>query len=101
MSLKPIKTEKDYRQALAEVERLFDAPLNTPEGDRLEVLTTLIEAYEEAHHPIELPLPYEAILYHLESRQQPVANFIEGFKRRGVSDRVIQEALNEAFLIKS
>lgn len=99
MSVKPIKTEEDYRQALAEVERLFDAPLNTPEGDRLEVLTTLIEAYEEQHSPIQLPLPYEAILYHLESRQQPVASFIEGLKRRGVSDRVIQEALKEAFLI--
>ncbi|MEB3826816.1 helix-turn-helix domain-containing protein [Phormidium sp. CCY1219] len=62
MSLKPIKTEEEYRQALAEVERLFDAPLNTSEGDRLEFLVTSIEAYEEQHHPIELPLPYEAIL---------------------------------------
>ena len=66
MSLKPIKTEQDYRQALAEVERLFDAPLNTPEGDRLEVLTTLIEAYEEQHHPIEVPFPSEAILINNE-----------------------------------
>ena len=47
MSLKTIKTEPDYRQALTEVEQLFDAPLNTPEGERLERLTTLIEAYEE------------------------------------------------------
>lgn len=98
MSLKPIKTEADYRQALVEVEQLFNAPTNTPEGDKLEILTTLIEADEEQHHIIELPLPYEAILYHLESRQSPVLSFIEGLKRRGVSEQVIQEALNDTGL---
>jgi HTH-type transcriptional regulator/antitoxin HigA len=98
MSFKPIKTEVDYREALAEVERLFDAPVNTPEGDRLEVLTTLIEAYEEQHYPIDLPSPYEAILYYLESRQQPVLRFIEGLKRRGVSEQVIKDALNELII---
>ncbi len=95
LELKPIKTEADYRQALAAVEQLFDAPLNTPEGDRLEILTTLIDAYEERHYPIEPPLPQEAILYYLESRHEPVASFIAGLKRRGVSERVIQEALQE------
>ncbi len=95
MSLKPIKTDADYREALAEVERLFNAPVNTPDGDRLEVLTTLIEAYEEQHYPIDVPLPYEAILYHLESRQPPGLSFIDGLKRRGVSEQVIQDALNE------
>lgn len=95
MDLKPIKTEVDYRQALAQIEQLFEAELNTPEGDQLEILTTLVEDYEEKHHPIDLPLPYEAILYHLESRHQPVSSFIEGLKRRGVSDEIIQEALNE------
>jgi HTH-type transcriptional regulator/antitoxin HigA len=98
MSFKPIKTEEDYRQALAEVERLFNAPVNTPEGDNLEVLTVLIEAYEEQHHPIDLPSRYEAILYYLESRQQPVLSFIEGLKRRGVSEQVIQDALNELII---
>ncbi|MEC4983498.1 MAG: transcriptional regulator [Oscillatoria sp. PMC 1068.18] len=95
MDLKPIKTEADYRQALAEVESLFDVELNTPEGNKLEILTTLIEAYEEKHYPIELPLPYEAILYYLESRHQPISSFIEGLKRRGVSEDLIHEALNE------
>jgi HTH-type transcriptional regulator/antitoxin HigA len=95
MDLKPIKTEADYRQALAQIEQLFEAELNTPEGDQLEILTALVEDYEEKHHPIDLPLPYEAIIYHLESRHQPVSSFIEGLKRRGVSDEVIQEALNE------
>lgn len=95
MDLKPIKNEVDYRQALAQIEQLFEAELNTPEGDQLEILTTLVEDYEEKHHPIDLPLPYEAILYHLESRHHPVSSIIEGLKRRGVSDEIIQEALNE------
>jgi HTH-type transcriptional regulator/antitoxin HigA len=68
MDIKPIKTEADYQTALNEIERLFDAAPETPEGDRLEVLTTLVEAYEEKHYGIPLPDPIEAILYHMESR---------------------------------
>lgn len=47
LNLKPIKTEADYEQALLEIESLFDAPLGTPEGDKLEILVTLVEVYEE------------------------------------------------------
>lgn len=68
MEIKPIKTEADYEAVLKEIECLFDAEPNTPEGDRLEVLTTLVEAYEEQHYGIPLPGPIEAILYHMESR---------------------------------
>jgi HTH-type transcriptional regulator/antitoxin HigA len=68
MDIRPIKTEQDYHAALAEVEILFDALRDTPEGDRLEMLTTLIEAYEAQHHEILPPDPIEAIVYHLESR---------------------------------
>jgi len=68
MDIKPIKTEADYGAALQEIERLFDAVPNTPEGDRLEVLTTLVEAYEEKHHVIPAPDPIEAIRYYMESR---------------------------------
>jgi len=64
----PIRTEADYHAALNEIERLFDAEPNTPECDLLEVLTTLVEAYEQKHHPIETPEPIDAILYYLESR---------------------------------
>jgi HTH-type transcriptional regulator/antitoxin HigA len=66
--IKPIRTEADYEAALAEIEQLFEAVPHTPEGDRLEVLTMLVEAYEEKHHPIPLPDPIEAIFYYLESR---------------------------------
>lgn len=68
MSLRPIKTEAEYEQALAEIETLFDAQPNTPEGDRLDVLTLLVEAYEQKQHPILPPDPIEALLYYIESR---------------------------------
>jgi HTH-type transcriptional regulator/antitoxin HigA len=68
MEIRPSKTEVDYQAALKEIERLFDAIPGTPDGDRLEALTTLVEAYEEKHQPIPFPDPIEAINYHLESR---------------------------------
>ena len=96
LDLKPIKTEVDYDRALLEIERLFDAPLGTPEGDRLEILTTLVEAYEAKIDPIERPEPSEQILYLLESRNLESSRFIAELKRRGVSDEVIREALSES-----
>ena len=68
MEIKPVKNEVDYQAALKEIELLFNAAPDTPEGDRLEVLTTLVEAYEERHYAIPMPDPIEAILYHMESR---------------------------------
>lgn len=68
MEIKPIRTEVDYETALQEIERLFDAEPGTPEGDRLEVLSTLVEAYEEQHYHIPAPDPIEAIRYYMESR---------------------------------
>jgi len=68
MEIKPIKSDADCQIALAEIDRLLDAEPDTPEGDRLEVLTTLVEAYENRHYAIPLPDPIEAILYYMESR---------------------------------
>lgn len=68
MDIRPIKTEADYQAALEEIERLFDAAPDTPEGDRLQVLSTLVEAYEESRYPLPLPDPIEAIKYYMESR---------------------------------
>jgi HTH-type transcriptional regulator/antitoxin HigA len=68
MDIHAIKTEADYQAALAEIERLFDAAPNTPAGDRLDVLATLVEAYEEQHYSLPAPDPIEAITYHMESR---------------------------------
>ena len=68
MEIRPIKTEADYQAALAEIDRLFNADSNTPAGDRLDVLATLVEAYEEQHYSLPAPDPIEAITYHMESR---------------------------------
>jgi HTH-type transcriptional regulator / antitoxin HigA len=61
MELRPIKTETEYRKALAEIETLFDAAPNTAECDRLDIIATLVEAYEKKHYPINLPDPIAAI----------------------------------------
>ncbi len=68
MDIHPIRTEGDYQSALAEIERLLDTKPDTPDADRLEVLTTLVEAYEDKHFAIPEPEPVEAIKYFMESR---------------------------------
>lgn len=68
MQIRPIKTKADHRAALKEIERLMDSKPGTAAGDRLEVLTTLVDRYESEHEPIEPPDPIEALLYHMESR---------------------------------
>ncbi len=66
MKLKPIKTEKDYNQALERLEAIFDAIPGTKEGDELEILGILIEKYENEHYSIELPDPIDAIKFRME-----------------------------------
>ena len=66
MEIVPIKTERDYRRTLKEIEGLMTAKRNTPEGDRLDVLVTLVEAWEARNHPLDLPDPIDAIHYHME-----------------------------------
>ncbi len=68
MTLRTLKTETDYQEALAEIDSIFDAELNTPEGDRLDILALLVEAYEEQHYPIPPPDPIAALEYYMESR---------------------------------
>ncbi|AEJ02406.1 transcriptional regulator, XRE family [Nitrosomonas sp. Is79A3] len=68
MDIKPIKTDTDYRAALKEVETLMMAEPNTPEGEKLDVLVTLIEAYERKHFPLDLPDPVEAIKFEMEQK---------------------------------
>lgn len=68
MDIRPIKTESDYEWALTEIEHILDADPNTPDGDRLDVLVTLVEAYEDKHYSIPLPDPIDMIVYYMESR---------------------------------
>ncbi|RYE36424.1 MAG: pantetheine-phosphate adenylyltransferase [Sphingobacteriaceae bacterium] len=66
MNIKPIKTELDYENALSRLEVIFDADKDTPEGDELEILSILIEKFEDEHYPIDLPDPIEAIKFRME-----------------------------------
>ena len=70
MELRPIKTESDHQAALKEIERLWGAEEGSEEGDRLEILTVLVGAYEEAHFPMDLPDPIDAIKFRLEQRDE-------------------------------
>jgi HTH-type transcriptional regulator / antitoxin HigA len=66
MEIRPIKTKKDYQLALARLELIFDAKKNSKEGDELEILSILIEKYEDEHFPIGFPDPIEAIKFRME-----------------------------------
>lgn len=68
MQVKPIKTVEDNQAALVRIEQLWDAEPNTPEGDELEVLTTLVHAFEEEHYPIEAPDAVDAIKFRMEQQ---------------------------------
>lgn len=68
MDVKPIKTEEDYRATLREIESLMRAEPESPEGERLDVLVTLIEAYERRHFPLDLPDPVAAIKFVMDQR---------------------------------
>ncbi len=84
MRLKPIKNEEDYKNALARLEEIFDAPENSTEGDEAEILSLLIENYENEHYPVEAPDPIEAIkirMQELNLRQQDLVGIIGGKSR--------------------
>lgn len=104
--VKPIRSEFDYEEALAQVEILWGAPSGTPEGDRLEVLATLIDAYEAEHYPMHPPDPIEAIKFRMEQQgltrkdlepligtRTRVAEVLNG--KRGLSIEMIRRLHNE------
>lgn len=66
--VKPVRSEADHRTALAEIERLWGAKAGTVEGDRLDVLATLVDSYESEHYPIDPPDPIEAIKFRMEQQ---------------------------------
>ncbi len=76
MNIRPIKTDTDYRTALKEIESLMMANADSPEGERLDVLTTLIEAYEAKHYPINMPDPIEAIKFEMDQQGLSVHDLV-------------------------
>ena len=69
MDIKPIKTDADYHAALEEIETLMMAEPDSSEGEKLDVLVTLVEAYEAKHYPLDLPDPVEAIKFEMERQR--------------------------------
>lgn len=84
MNIKVIKTEEDYQHALKRLEVIFDAPIDSPEGDEAEILSILIEKYEDEHYPIGPPDPIEAIKYRMEQMDMKKSDLAEiiGYKSR-------------------
>ncbi len=91
MKIKPIKTQGDYEAALKRIEALFDAKPNTPKGDELEVLITLVSAYEDEHYKIDAPDPVEAIKHIMEAQDMHTQDMI---KFLGSSSKV-SEVMNK------
>jgi HTH-type transcriptional regulator / antitoxin HigA len=84
MEIKPIKTEQAYYQALERLEKVFDMPANTTEGDEAEILSLLIENYENQYYPIDAPDPIEAIKIRMEEmdlKQRDLIGVIGGKSR--------------------
>ena len=90
MDIKPIRTDQDYHEALNTISSLMTASYGTPEGDRLDVLTTLVEAWEREHYPMDIPDPIEAIKFAMEQRGLEVKDLVPMI---GQSNRVY-EVLN-------
>ena len=91
MNIKPVKTKKDYQNALNRLELIFDAKLDTKDGDELEILSLLVEKYEDENYPIDFPDPIEAIKFRMEQlgiKQKDLVKVI-GFKSR------VSEVLNK------
>jgi HTH-type transcriptional regulator/antitoxin HigA len=82
MQLKPIRTDADYEAALEEIDQLMDAAPATLEGDRLDILSTLVEAYEARRYPIEAPDPIAALEYFMEQRGLTRADLVPLFGSR-------------------
>ncbi len=75
-TIKPIRNEQDYQATLLRIEQLMEAIPNTPEFDELDVLTTLVEAYEEKHYYIDLPHPIDAIKFRMEQLELKQSDLI-------------------------
>ncbi len=82
MKISPIKTEADYEAALKEIEGLMFAEPDSPEGDRLDVLVTLVEAYERTHYPMDFPDPVEAIKFRMEQQGLTVDDLVPVIGRK-------------------
>lgn len=89
MDIRPIRNEADHREALVEIERLWNAPAGSPEADKLDVLATLVEKFEEEHYPIAAPDPVEAIRAHIEMTGRQQADLAELLGSRSRASEIL------------
>jgi HTH-type transcriptional regulator / antitoxin HigA len=102
MNIKPIKTKKDYESTLRKIEELFDAKPNTPKGDMLDILVTLVEAYERKNYKITPPDPIEAIKFRMEQLGLRQSDFSTAMGGRNRVSEVLngRRKLNAEMMIK-
>ena len=100
--VRPVRTEADYEAALGEIGRLMTARAGTPEGDRLDVLSTLVEAYETEHHAIDAPDPIALVKFAMEQRGADRADLEPMIGGRGRVSEVLsrKRALSLAMIRK-
>lgn len=109
MDIRPIKTEADYQATMKEIEGLMSAEVGSEAGDRLDILVTLVEAYERKHYPIDFPDPVEAIKFRMEQQGLTVDDLVPVIgrknrvyeilaRKRPLTLRMV-EGLHEAFSI--
>ena len=91
MDIRPIKTEQDYTDSISRIEKLWGAKKDTPKGDELDLLVTLVESYEMKHYPIAPPDPIDAIKFRMEQMGMTKADMV---KYLGSQSRV-SEILNK------
>ncbi len=94
MKFAPIKNEKDYQNALQELEKVFDAELNSPEGDKGQVLVLLIEDYEKKHYPIDAPDAIEAIKSTMEEKGLSNKDVVPYFGSKSLVSQVLSKQRN-------
>ena len=94
MNVAPIKNDKDYKKALKELEKVFDAEPNTPEGDLGQVLVLLIEDYEKKNYPIDSPDPIEAIKYLMEEKGLTNKDVVQYFGSKSLVSQVLKRQRN-------
>ena len=94
MNIAPIKNEKDYQNALKELEKVFDAEPNTPEGDKGQILMLLLEDYEKKHYPIDAPDPIEAIKSVMEEQGLNNKDVVPYFGSKSLVSQVLKGQRN-------
>jgi HTH-type transcriptional regulator / antitoxin HigA len=102
MDIRPIYNDSDHERAVARIDALFDAEPGTPEHDELDVLATLVDAYEAEHHPVDPPTPVEAIRFRLEQGDLTRAELAELLGSRAKVAEVLgkQRALSKVMIVR-